>query len=172
MAGVERLQEIGGLAAPDLADHDVVGPVAERVPHQVADRHGRLGAGGSSLEAQAVGPVDPELERVLDRDDPLLGGEQLDQGVQQCGLARAGAARYQDVAPGMEGVAGGPEHLLGKGAQADEVDGGERTAPEPADRHSHVGAGRRSADGDPGAVLESIPKLVETGATSVSGDSM
>ena len=27
-----------------LADDDVVGPVAERVPHQVADRHGRLGA--------------------------------------------------------------------------------------------------------------------------------
>ena len=35
VAGVERLQEVGGLAAPDLADDDVVGPVAERVPDQV-----------------------------------------------------------------------------------------------------------------------------------------
>ena len=73
---------------------------------------------------------------------------------QERGLARARAARDQDIPPGPERVAGGAEHLLGKGAQADEVLGGERAAPEPADRHRHVGAGRRSADGDPGAVLE------------------
>ena len=72
MAGVERLEQIGGLAAPDLADDDVVGPVAERVPHQVADRDGRLGTDGSGLEAEAVGALDPEFERVLDGDDPLV----------------------------------------------------------------------------------------------------
>ena len=65
-----------------LADDDVVGPVAERVPHQVADRYGRLGTDGSRLEPQAVRALDPELERVLDGDDPLLLWEQLDQGVQ------------------------------------------------------------------------------------------
>ena len=43
---------------------------------------------------------------------------------------------------------------LGQGPLADEVLGRERAAPEPADRHRHVGAGRRSADGDPGAVVE------------------
>ena len=73
LAGVERLQQIGGLAAPDLSDDDVVGPVAERVPHEVADRYGRLGTDGSRLEAEAVRALDPELERVLDGDDPLLG---------------------------------------------------------------------------------------------------
>ena len=154
MAGVERLQQIGGLAAPHLADDDVVGSVAERVPHQVADRYGRLGTDGSRLEAQAVRALDPELERVLDGDDPLLLGKQFDQGVQQRGLARAGASGHQDVAPGPERVAGDKEHLFRQGPLADEVFGGERAAPEPADGHGHVGAGRRSADGHAGAVVE------------------
>ena len=98
--------------------------------------------------------VDPELERVLDGDDPLLLREQLDQRVQERGLARAGASGDQDIPPGPERGAGGAEHRLRQGALADEVLGRERAAPEPADRHRHVGAGRRSADGDPGAVLE------------------
>ena len=103
MAGVQRLQQVGGLAAPHLADDDVVGPVAERVPDQVADRHGRLGADRTRLEAQAVGALDPELERVLDGDDPLLLGEQLDQGVEERGLPRAGASGDQDVPAGPRG---------------------------------------------------------------------
>ena len=154
MARVQRLEEIGGLAAPDLADDDVVGPVAQRVPHQVADRDGGLGADSPGLEPQAVGPVDPELERVLDGDDPLLLGEQLDQGIQQRGLPRSGASRDQDVPPGGQHLPGGAEHRLGEGPLADEVVGREHAAPEPADRHSHVGARGRSAYGDPRAVLE------------------
>ena len=81
-------------------------------------------------------------------------GEQLDQRVEEGGFARAGAAGDQDVAPGAERVAGGAEHRLGQGALAHEVLGGERAAPEPSDRHRHVGAGGRSADGDPGAIVE------------------
>ena len=55
----------------------------------------------------------------------------------------------------------GAEHRLWQGALADEVVGGERAAPEPADRHGHVGARGRRADGHPGAVLE---PCVEDGA--------
>ena len=72
----------------------------------------------------------------------------------QRGLARARAARDQDVAPGAEHALGRAEHALGQGPLADEVLGRERAAPEPADRHRHVGAGRRRADGDPRAVVE------------------
>ena len=81
-------------------------------------------------------------------------GKQLDQGVQQRGLARARAARDQDVPPGPERGAGGAEHLFRQATLAHEVLGRERAAPEPSDRHGDVGAGRRRADGDPGAVLE------------------
>ena len=53
-----------------------------------------------------------------------------------------------------ERVAGDEEHLFGEGALPHEVVGRERAAPEPADRHSHVGASGRSADGHAGAVVE------------------
>ena len=71
VAGVERLEQIGGLAAPDLADDDVVGPVAERVPHQVADRDGGLGADSAGA-----------LETVLGEDprDGVLGGDTANTG--------------------------------------------------------------------------------------------
>ena len=108
VAGVERLEQIGGLAAPDLADDDVVGPVAQRVPHQVADRDGGLGADSPGLEAEAVGAVDPEFERVLDGDDPLVFGQQLDQRVEERRLARARASGDQDVPAGQEGRRGRP----------------------------------------------------------------
>ena len=122
--------------------------------NQLADRHGCLGASGTGLEAEAVRAFDPELERILDRDDALLLGEEFDQGIEQRGLPRAGAAGDQDVPPGTERLAGGAEYALGEGSLAHEVLGREGAAPEPADRHGHVGARRRSADGDPGAVLE------------------
>ena len=60
----------------------------------------------------------------------------------------------QHVPPGSERAAGGAEHRLGEGALAHEILGRERAAPEPPDGHGHVGARGRSADGDPGAVLE------------------
>ena len=80
--GVERLQEIGGLAAPDLADHNVVGPMPERVPDEVPDRH-RFGVDPPGLEADTVFPVDPELQGVLNGNNAVGGGEQLDQGIEQ-----------------------------------------------------------------------------------------
>ena len=53
VAGVERLKQVGGLGLTDFAD-DVVRPVAQRVPHQVADRHAAV-AESPRLEPQAVG---------------------------------------------------------------------------------------------------------------------
>ena len=60
MAGVERLEEVGRLPAPHLAHDDVVGPVAERVADEVADRDGGpLPRAAAGLEAEAVRPLDP-----------------------------------------------------------------------------------------------------------------
>ena len=91
MPGVERLQEIGGLAAPDLAHHDVIGAMAQGMAHEVADRH-RFAVNAPRLEADAVFPVDPEFQGVLDGNNAVVGGEQLDQGIEQRGLTRAGPA--------------------------------------------------------------------------------
>ena len=152
--GVERLEQVGGLGAPDLADDDVVGPVAERVAHQVPDRDRRLGADRPGLEPDAVRAVDPELERVLDRDDPLVLGEQFDQRVQERGLARAGSPGDEDVAAGRKRGSGGPEDMLRQRAHAHEVLGRERPPPEPTDRDRDLGSRGRGADGDPRSVAE------------------
>ena len=84
-------REIGGLPAPDLADHNVVGPVPERVLDEVADRH-RFAVNAARLEADTVFPIDAEFQRVLDGNNAVVGGEQLDQGIEQRGLTRAGPA--------------------------------------------------------------------------------
>ena len=57
--------------AGTLADDHVVRPMAQRVPHQVADRHAAPGE-PTRVEAQAVRPPQPQLQRVLDRDDAPL----------------------------------------------------------------------------------------------------
>ena len=58
MPSVEGLQQIGDLGTPDLADDDVIGPVAQGVPDQIPDRH-PLVAEPARLEAQAIGPYPP-----------------------------------------------------------------------------------------------------------------
>ena len=64
MPGIERLQEIGRLAAPDLADNNVVRAMAQGMAHEVADRH-RFAVNPPRLEADTVFPVDPEFPGCL-----------------------------------------------------------------------------------------------------------
>ena len=59
MSGVESLEQVGGFGPADLADDNVVGTVAQRVAHQVADRHAPV-AEPARLEAQAVGAAQPQ----------------------------------------------------------------------------------------------------------------
>ena len=109
MAGVQCLEKIGRLPAPHLAHDDVVGPVAERVADEVADRDGGpFARAAPRLEAEAVRPLDPELEGVLDRDDPVLFREEPDERAEERGLPRPRAPGDEDVPPGAERVAGPP----------------------------------------------------------------
>ena len=109
--GVERLQEIGGLAAPDFADDNVVGPVAKRVLDEVADRH-RFAVDPPGLEADTVFPIDPELQRVLDGNNAVVLWEQLNQGIEQRGLTRSRPARHEDIPPPQERGPRRVEHFL------------------------------------------------------------
>ena len=98
MSGVEGLQQVGGLPAANLADHDVIRAMTQGMAHQVADRH-RPFLQPASLEADAVGPLDAKLQGVLDGDDTLVIGQEFNERIEQRGLARSGAAGNQDVAP-------------------------------------------------------------------------
>ena len=62
-AGVEGLQQVGGLAAAHFADDDVIGSMAQRMTDEVADGHSSLFE-PARLEPETVRRVDPQLERV------------------------------------------------------------------------------------------------------------
>ena len=100
MSGVEGLQQVGGFAAAHLADDDVIGPVPQGVAHEIADGDGSL-LQPPRLEPDAVRAVDAQLEGVLDGDDPLVVGQECDEGVEQRRLAAAGAAAHEDIPAGV-----------------------------------------------------------------------
>ena len=70
---VQRLQHVERLRAAHLADDDAIGAHAQRVAHELADRHlsPTLEVRGTALEAQDVRLLEPQLGRVLDRDHAL-----------------------------------------------------------------------------------------------------
>ena len=73
VARVHRLEHVERLGAADLADDDPVGPHAQRVADELADRDLALALDvlRARLEPQHVPLVELELGRVLDRDDPV-----------------------------------------------------------------------------------------------------
>ena len=75
MTGVERLQHVERLAAPDLPDDDPVRPHPQSGAHQRPDRHRArtLGVRRTRLEPHDVRLLEPELGGLLDGDDALPG---------------------------------------------------------------------------------------------------
>ena len=73
MSGVEGLQQVSGFSSAHLAHHDVIRAVAQGMAHQVPDRH-RSFLQPTSLEADAIRPLDAKLQRVLDGDNALVIG--------------------------------------------------------------------------------------------------
>ena len=73
VAGVHRLHHVEGFGATHLTDDDAVGAHTQGVAHQVALRHLALAfqAGRARLQAHDVALLQPQLRRVLDRDDAL-----------------------------------------------------------------------------------------------------
>ena len=120
VAGVEGLQEVGGLAAAHFADHDVIGAVAQGVPHHVADRDGAL-LQAARLEPDAVRGVDPQLQGVLDGDDPLVVGDKCDERIEERRLAAPGAAADEDIAARVEGPLGRGADVFGQRALVDQL---------------------------------------------------
>ena len=153
VAGVEGLEQVGGLGAAHLAHDDVIGTVAQGVAHEVADRH-VAAREAPRLEAHAVVAAEPQLQRVLDRDDAAPGRQQRHQRVQERRLAGAGAPRDQDVAAAPERRPRPLGHRRGERPARRQLPDREGAAPEAADRDRGARGGRGAADGDAGAVGE------------------
>ena len=99
MAGVHRLQHVEGFRAAHLADDDAVGAHAERVAHELALRHraDAFDIGRACLHLHNMRLLQPQLDRVLDRDDALAVVDAARDGVEQGRLARARAAADQHI---------------------------------------------------------------------------
>ena len=123
LAGHHRLDHVERLARTTLADDDPVGSHVEGVPQEVADRDlaGALGVGRAGLEGHDVLLAELELGRVLDRDDPLVLGDERREDVEERRLAGARAARDEDVEAGHDAEPEEVEHLGGRRPEADEV---------------------------------------------------
>ena len=95
VAGVERGQQVERLGPAHLADHDPVRAHPQRVAQQVADRHlpPALDARRPALEPDHVRLLKAELGGVLDRHDPLAGGDEARDRVEQRRLAGARCRR-------------------------------------------------------------------------------
>ena len=131
----------------------MIGTVPERVADEIPDCDG-FAVHGAGLETDAVGPVDAKFQGVFDGDNPLVFGEQLDERIEQRGLAGPGTARHEDVMPSGQRPPRRIEHLPGHGAGGDQVLGGERAASKAPDGNGHGRGCGRHADGDTRSVIE------------------
>ena len=73
------------------------------------------------LEADAVPGVDPELQGVLDGDDPLVVGEEGNEGVEQRRLAAPGAAAHEDIPADVQHPRGLVADVRGQRALCDQL---------------------------------------------------
>ena len=99
VARVHGLEHVERLGAAALADDDAVGPHAQAVPDEVADRDLALALDvrRARLQRDHVLLAELELGRVLDRDDALVVRDGRREHVQRRRLTGAGAAGDEDV---------------------------------------------------------------------------
>ena len=107
MAGVEGLQHVERLGAAHLPHDYAIRTHAQRVAHELADRHLALAldVARPALQAQNVSLSEAKLGGVLDRHDSLGIGNRRRQGVEQGRLAGAGTAGYEDVQARLDAAA-------------------------------------------------------------------
>ena len=156
--GVHRLQHVERLAAAHLAHDQPVGPHPQRVADELADRDvaAALEARGTRLEPHDVRPVDAELGRVLDRDDPLGRVDEPRERAEQRRLARGRAAADHESRPRAHAACEQlPPRPRVSDPALDELRQGERARREAPERQQRpVGRDRRQHDVEPRAVGE------------------
>ena len=99
VAGVHRLEHVEGFGAANLANDDPVRTHPQRVAHERAliDLPAPLDIRRPRFERDDVILLELQFGRVLDGDDPFGVVDHTGERVEQGGLARAGAARHDDV---------------------------------------------------------------------------
>ena len=98
MAGVEGREQVDHLGTAYFADDDAIRPHAQRLAHQITQRHvpGTLEIGRPGLQADDMRMVWAKLSGVLDDEDPLVVRHEAENRAQDRCLARAGRAGDQE----------------------------------------------------------------------------
>ena len=107
VAGVERLQQVHGLVAADLADHQPVGAHAQRGAQQVrqGDLANTVRCGVAGFQPHDVLVSEAQLGHIFQCDQPCVWLDLAGKRVEQCGLARRGCAADQQVAAAVHQLA-------------------------------------------------------------------
>ena len=119
---------------------------ALRTRSRVVDLALALDVGRPRLHPDHVRLLEPQLGRVLDRRHPLVGGDEGREGVEQRRLAAAGAARDDDVDPGLDAGREELDHLRRDRLVRIRSSTRSGLAPEPADREQGAVQGQRRDD--------------------------
>ena len=100
MTGVHGLQQVEGLGSAHFADDDALGAHPQAVLDQITHGDHALAfeVGRAGFQTHHVGLLQLQFGRILAGDHPLGRIDEGGHGVQQGGLARAGAAGDDDVA--------------------------------------------------------------------------
>ena len=99
---VHGLKHVERLATADLADDDAIRTHAQRVSHQITNRHlpRTFSIGRTCLQADHMGLLQGQLGGVLNGDDPLSIRNHSGQRIEEGRLSGAGPTGDENVEPG------------------------------------------------------------------------
>jgi len=82
MTGIHRRQEVTDLGSAYLTHYQPVWTHPQRLTNKIskADRPGRFGVRGPTLDAYDMRMIGRQLARVLDDDEPLVGRHKCEKG--------------------------------------------------------------------------------------------
>ena len=148
VTGVHRLEHVERLGASDLADDDPVGPHAQGVAHEVADRDLTLSFDvlRPRLEAHYVLLLELELRSVLDRDDPVAAGNGGRHRIEHRRLTGARTTGDQDVEISLDARAEEVGRILRHGVDPDQLGEVEPLLVEPPHSEQRAREGERRDD--------------------------
>ena len=148
MTGVHGLQQVQHFAATHFTDDDAVGAHAQAVAQQIAnaDVAAAIKTAGAAFQSYHMVVVECQFGGVFDGHNAFAGGDKAGQCVEQRGLARAGAAADQNIAPRLHCHLQNAANIGTEGAKLHQLDGRKRVFAELADGDRGAVNGQRFDD--------------------------
>jgi len=137
MAGIHGLQHVECFSGANFAHDDPIRPHAQGIAHQIAlgDLAAAFDIGGAGFEPTHMRLLQLQFRRVFDGHHAFAMVDESGKRVQERGLAGAGTARNQDIAPAFNDGLHQLRHLFADAAIFDQFGHVNGRGGEFADRH-------------------------------------